>query len=72
MSGPLLQWAIRWALGCVNHASRLPLAVGHEFTQPRARLLADPCNRAKGTAPELARKHLDFEPPGDQYHLCHW
>ena len=33
----------RLALGCVNPASRLPLAAGGEFTQPRAHLLADPC-----------------------------
>ena len=36
--------AKRWALGCVNSASWLPLAAGWgEFTQPRAHLLADPC-----------------------------
>ena len=28
------------ALGCVNPASRLPLAAEHEFTQPRAYLIA--------------------------------
>ena len=37
--------AKRWALGCMNPASLLPLATGSEFTQPRGRahLLADPC-----------------------------
>ena len=35
--------AKRWALGCVNLASWLPLAAGGEFPKPRAHLLADPC-----------------------------
>ena len=34
------RWAIRWALGCVNPASWVPLATGHGFTQPRVHLLA--------------------------------
>ena len=29
----------RWALGCVNIASWLPLAAGRENTQPRANLI---------------------------------
>ena len=33
-------WAKGWALGCVNPASWLPLAARHEFTQPRAHLIA--------------------------------
>ena len=37
------RWAKKCSLGCVNPASWLPLAAGHEFTQPRANLLADPC-----------------------------
>ena len=37
--------AIRGVLGCVNPAYVLPLAVGGEFTQPRAHLLADPCSK---------------------------
>ena len=32
--------AKRWALGCVNPTSWLPLATGREFTQPRAHLIA--------------------------------
>ena len=32
------RWVIRWALGCVNPTSGLPLATGREFTQPRAHL----------------------------------
>ena len=36
------RWALRWALGCVNTASWLPLAVGREFMQPRAYIFADP------------------------------
>ena len=39
--------AKRWALGCVNPASSLPLSAGGEFTQPRAYLLADPCIHAR-------------------------
>ena len=35
--------AIRWALGCVNPASWLPLAAGREFTQPRDHLMAHLC-----------------------------
>ena len=35
--------AKRWALGCVNPASRLRLAVGDVFMQLRAHLLAYPC-----------------------------
>ena len=35
--------AKRWAPGCVNPASWLPLATGHEFTQRRAYLIAQPC-----------------------------
>ena len=35
--------AKRWSLGCVNPASLLRLAMGSEFMQPRAHLLADPC-----------------------------
>ena len=35
--------AKRWALGCVNPASRFHLATGHEFTQPRAHLLVHLC-----------------------------
>ena len=34
--------AERWALGCVNPASWLPLMIVR-FTQPRVHLLADPC-----------------------------
>ena len=44
--GPLLYVqgsAKRWALGCVNPDSWLPLAAGGEFTQPRANLLTEPC-----------------------------
>ena len=33
-------WDIRRALGCVIPASRLPLAAGREFMQPRAHLIA--------------------------------
>ena len=36
--------AIGWALSCVNPASRLALAAGGEFTQPRTHLLTDPSN----------------------------
>ena len=37
-------WAIRWALGCVNPASWLPLAAaGRKLTQPRALLVANIC-----------------------------
>ena len=34
---------LRWALGCVNHASWLSLATGCEFTQPWAHLIANLC-----------------------------
>ena len=34
------RWAIRWALGCVNPVSWLPLAAGREVTQPRTYLIA--------------------------------
>ena len=34
------RWAIRWALGCVNSGSWLPLATGRKFTQPRAHLIS--------------------------------
>ena len=34
------RWTLRLALGCVNPASWLPLAAGHEFTQPRDHLIA--------------------------------
>ena len=33
---PIQGSAIRWALGCVNPASWLPLAAEGEFTHPRA------------------------------------
>ena len=35
--------AKRWALGCVNPASWLPLATGCEFTQSRDHSFAQPC-----------------------------
>ena len=35
--------AKEWSLDCVNPVSQLPLAVRGDFTQPRARFLADPC-----------------------------
>ena len=37
------RWAETWALSCVNPAPWLPLAAGREFTQPRARLIAQLC-----------------------------
>ena len=37
------RWAVRWALGCMNSAYWLPLAVKREFTQPRAHLIAQLC-----------------------------
>ena len=42
------RWAIRWALGCVNPISWLPLADWREFTQPGANLKARLC-RGGGT-----------------------
>ena len=33
--GSVQSWAKEWSLSCVNPASRLLLAVGGEFTQPR-------------------------------------
>ena len=36
-------WAIRWALGCVNSRSVARGSREAGFTQPRVRLLADPC-----------------------------
>ena len=42
--------AKRWSLGCMIPAFWLPMAAGCKFTQPRDRLLADPCRllRSKG------------------------
>ena len=39
----LQSWAKEWSLGCVNPASRLPLAAGRKFTQPRSHSFAQPC-----------------------------
>ena len=36
-------WAKECSLCCMNPASRLPLAAGFEFTQPRDHSLAGPC-----------------------------
>ena len=36
-------WAKEWTLGCVNPASKLPLAAGGELTQPGAYSFAQPC-----------------------------
>ena len=47
----LLQESVRkWSLGCVNPASSLPLAAGHEFTQPRAHSFALPCTGSHRTS----------------------
>ena len=56
--------AKRWALGCANPASWLPLTEGRKFTQPRANLLADPCTSLacrKGEEAAWGRRDL-FEP----------
>ena len=52
-------WAKEWALGCVNPASRLPLAAGGEFTQPRARSFAQPCTNWVQSA--MASTHFGQE-----------
>ena len=41
----LQSWAKECSLGCVNPASWLPLAAGHEFTQPRDHLIANLCKK---------------------------
>ena len=44
---PVQRWAKMWALGCVNPASWLPLALGCKFTQPRTHLIAHFCTVAQ-------------------------
>ena len=47
--------AKRWALGCMNPASWLPMAMGREFTQPRDYLtIAQPCS------PNCTSKHFNL------------
>ena len=41
------RWTIRWALGCVNPTSWLPLAMGRKFTQPRDHPIALLCTDAR-------------------------
>ena len=60
-----------WALGCVNHASRLPRAAEGAFTQPRAHSFAqlciqgDPCTRFTIYFPYLTYDNLNCRLNGD-------
>ena len=59
------RWDIRRALGCMNTASLLPLSAEHEFTQPRAHLIAQLCRRHQSLVDMMVkndgrRRHTDY------------
>ena len=66
-------WTKKGTLGCVNPASRLPLAAGGEVTQPRARFFAQPCTYRTETRRRpsycLSVKNEAFEKIGEPF-LC--